>query len=367
MTACRLFSPNPPGRQGSALRTFAFAVFTSLATSLFAATAPLPKPVRVADVIDGHVHPSLCVAANGDVIAVYNKQGGGGKELLLCRSSDGGRTWTAPKAIPGMEPCSIYPGSLSRLSTGRLVLQWSCYHGEGERLWRQPQFSTSDDNGHTWTKSRDIPLPNLTNYSCLRHPLLELAPNRWVLTFYDRTVVFEPDTNRLENFGDGRDHGMVPIVRTPSGALVSGAPIAQATLPVSTPVEIVRGLRSTDQGRTWQPLHALPTFGVAGYDLIVLKNGWLALTSIIYGIGQDGEWAYEVIVSRDDGRTWNTNHGTQIFNPGRRIMGRGWPRSVQVDDNTLGTLFYDLDAKQPGGPGLFFVRTPISALTPAAK
>ena len=31
---------------------------------------------------------------HGDVLAVYNKQGGGGKELLLSRSTDGGRTWT---------------------------------------------------------------------------------------------------------------------------------------------------------------------------------------------------------------------------------------------------------------------------------
>ena len=47
-----------------------------------AATGDLTAPVKltdVADVIDGHVHPALCVAQNGDVLAVYNKQGGGGK------------------------------------------------------------------------------------------------------------------------------------------------------------------------------------------------------------------------------------------------------------------------------------------------
>ena len=52
----------------------------------------------------------------------------------------------------------------------------------------------------------------------------------------------------------------------------------------------------------------------------------------------------------------------QVFNPGRRISGRGWPRTVQLDEETLGTLFYDLDEEQQGGPGVFFVRTPISAL-----
>lgn len=325
------------------------------------APAP-PAPVRVADVIDGHVHPALCVAANGDVLAVYNKQGGGGKELLLCRSTDGGTKWSEPIAIPGISNCSIYPGSLTTLSGGDIVLHWSCYRKEGEKLWRQPQYCISRDNGQTWSAPKDIVLDELTNYSCLRHAVLELSPGRWVLPFYDRTVVFEVDTGKITPFGDQRAHGMVPIVRTPKGTLISGAPVANSILPVSLPRDIVRGLRSTDGGKTWQPLHAFPTFGVAGYDLTVLKNGSIVLTSIVYGVGQDGEWAYELIVSRDDGQTWDSPHAVTIYNPGRRISGRGWPRTVQLDDKTLGTLFYDLDATQPGGPGLFFVRTPVEAM-----
>ncbi|MGE5193801.1 MAG: exo-alpha-sialidase, partial [Deltaproteobacteria bacterium] len=210
---------------------------------------------------------------------------------------------------------------------------------------------------------REVPLSDLTNYSCLRHPVLELSPTRWVLPFYDRTVVFDTETRQVTPFGDGRNHGMVPIVKTSRGTLISGAPVANATLPVSVPREIVRGLRSIDGGKTWQALHAFPTFGVAGYDLTVLAEDWIVLTSIVYGVGQDGEWAYALILSRDDGRTWETAHATTIYNPGRRIAGRGWPRTVQLDRDTLGTLFYDLDQTQPGGPGVFFVRTPIRSIT----
>ena len=32
-----------------------------------------------------------------------------------------------------------------------------------------------------------------------------------------------------------------------------------------------------------------------------------------------------------------------------------------------GTLFFDLEPKQPGGPGVFFVRTPLAKLKPAAE
>jgi len=347
------------------------AAFASLVLSsgtAFAADAVTAAPVRVGNVIDGHVHPSLCLARNGDVLAVYNQQGGGGKELLISRSTDGGRTWSVAQPIPGIKNCSIYPGSLTTLSTGCIVLQWSCYHSEGEKLWRQPQFCTSDDDGRTWSNVREIPLPDLTNYSCLRHPLLEIAPNRWVLPLYDRTVIFDPETLRTEPFGDGRRHGLVPIVKTHQGTFLSGAPVASAAMPISTPVNLVRGLRSVDQGRTWKALHALPTFGVAGYDLTVLRNGWIVLTSIVYGVGQDGEWAYQLSVSRDDGCTWESDRAITIYNPGRRIAGRGWPRTAQLDHETLGTLFYDLDATQAGGPGVFFIRTPIRALdVPAAQ
>lgn len=322
-------------------------------------------PVRVADVIDGHVHPALCVAQNGDVLAVYNKQGGGGKELLLSRSSDCGRTWSPSQPVAGIADCSIYPGSLTALSDGRIVLHWSCYRSAASKLWRQPQFCTSADHGRTWSPPRDVPLPDLTNYSCLRHPLLELSPHRWALPFYDRTIILDDQTLKIERFGDNRNHGMVPLVKTSRGTMISGAPVANSTEPIVLPQNIVRGLRSADQGRTWQALHAFPEFGVAGYDLTVLKNDWIVLTSIVYGVGQDGEWAFQLTVSRDDGRTWETDRAITVYNPGRRIAGRGWPRTVQVDGEILGTLFYDLDAMQPGGPGVFFVRTPIRALEPA--
>lgn len=343
-----------------------FAVAIALTARLVVAEDPRPAvPVRVADVIDGHVHPAVCVAKNGDVLAAYNRQGGGGKELLLSRSTDRGRTWSPSQPIAGIADCSIYPGSLTTLSDGRIVLHWSCYMSAGERLWRQPRFCTSADHGRSWTEPRDIPLPDLTNYSCLRHPLLELSPHRWVLPFYDRTIVFHDETFQIAAFGDGRNHGMVPLVKTSRGTIISGAPVANSTQPVVIPNEIVRGLRSVDQGRTWQALHAFPTFGVAGYDLTVLKNGWIVLTSIVYGVGQDGEWAYQLTVSRDDGRTWESDRSVTVYNPGRRIAGRGWPRTVQVDDDTLGTLLYDLNPGQTGGPGVFFVRTPIQALGPA--
>src|SRR4029079_14476518 len=116
---------------------------TFLIASLAAAAAE--QPVRVADVISGHIHPALAVTPSGDLLAVYNKQGGGGKELLLCRSTDGGKTWTPPVAVSVIKQTSIYPGSLTTLSDGRIVLAWACYHGTQDPYFRTAHYCVSDD------------------------------------------------------------------------------------------------------------------------------------------------------------------------------------------------------------------------------
>ena len=319
-------------------------------------------PIRIADVIDGHVHPAFCRCPSSALLAVYNKEGGGGKELLLCRSTDGGRSWSAPSAVPGICNCSIYPGSLTALSDGRILLNWSCYRDPEVQMWREPQFALSDDEGKSWSAPHSFPITDHTASTAMRHAVIEWSASEWVCPFYDRTVIYDVRADAMAPFGDGRNHGMVPMVRTPRGTLISGAPQSHAPVPVGVPGSMVRGLRSTDAGRSWQALDVLPHFGVAGYDLTVLENDWIVLTAIVYGVGVDGEFAYELIVSRDDGATWALDQAVEVYNPGRRIGGRGWPRTVQIDAATLGTLFYDLSPEQEGGPGLYVVRTPLAAL-----
>ena len=75
-------------------------------------------------------------------------------------------------------------------------------------------------------------------------------------------------------------------------------------------------------------------------------------------------YAFELWLSRDDGVTFDRENAAVVYNPGRRITGRGWPRTVQLDDETVGTLFYDLTEapEQPGGPSLWFKTTKIAAM-----
>jgi hypothetical protein len=42
--------------------------------------------------------------------------------------------------------------------------------------------------------------------------------------------------------------------------------------------------------------------------------------------------------------------------------GHDCPRTVQLDRDTLGTILYDTDRKQPGGSGVFFCTTAMERL-----
>ena len=161
----------------------------------------------------------------------------------------------------------------------------------------------------------------------------------------DKTVVYDPQSEAVTPFGDGRKHGLVPMVRTAEGTLVSGA-----------------GMRSSDEGKTWQKIEPFPKIGADGwrYDLMAVDNGWL-IASEVLGPGIGGErWRF--VASRDDGQSWDFDGAMTFYDPGRPIGGRACPKTVQLDKETLGTVFYDTDPQQAGGAGVFFLRTPLAKL-----
>lgn len=313
------------------------------ALCLLAASATAQEssdPVRIAEGVSGHIHPALCVSKKGTLVAIFSQSDY--KDLRLANSSDGGKTWSKPAPFVHTAKLTIYPGSLTALQDGRLVHAWNNWYGEGKAKSRFVQFSVSEDEGKTWTEPRSLP-KNPDKESVIRHPLVELGPRAWLFPLGDKTVVYDPQREKLEPLGDGHAHGLVPIVRTPKGTLVSG-----------------RGLRSVDGGKSWQKVAPFPDVGKDGwrYEMIGLSNGWL-VASEIHGPGFGGN-LIRFVVSKDDGQSWDFDEALEYYNPGRPIGGRACPRTVELDARTLGTIFYDIDAKQPGGPGVFFLRTPLA-------
>jgi hypothetical protein len=307
-----------------------------------------PRPVRIGSGVSGHIHPAVCVTKKGTVLVVHSQSDF--RNLRLTRSDDGGRTWTWPVAFPGTEKLEIYPGSLTVLRDGRVVHAWNTWYKDAAgKKSRFVQFSISSDEGKSWGDVKSL-AKNANATSVVRHPLVELDTDDWLFSLSDRTIHYNPKTGVETKFGDGAPHGLVPIVRTPKGTFVSGS-----------------GKRSTDGGKTWARVEPFPKIGADGwrYDMTCLENGWL-IASEVLGPGFGGD-CWRFVVSRDDGATWDFANTVEFYNPGRPIGGRACPRTVQLDRDTLGTVYYDIDPKQDGGAGVFFLRTPLQKLMPPRR
>ncbi len=298
-------------------------------------------PLRIADPVDGHIHPSLCRTAKGTLVVTYGRVNH--RDLRILRSTDGGQSWSEPVPFPAAVGKTYYPGSLTALRDGSIVHAWNRWSADdNEQEPRSVVYSISSDEAVTW--SAPLPFPRTPEVmSVIRHPFVELAEDQWLVSLSDATFVYNPKTKQNVPFGDGRTHGLVPIVRTSYGRFVSGA-----------------GLRSTDDGMNWRKIDTFPDLKTQGWrhELVPLSNGWL-LASEILGPGVGGE-RIRYVISNDDGLTWLT--AFEYYNPGRAIGGRACPRTVQLDEQHVGVVFYDVDPNQPGGPGLFFLKIPIAQI-----
>ncbi len=301
------------------------------------------KPVRIAVPVNGHIHPAICVSHSGVIVVTYGRVNH--VDLRITRSTDGGATWSKPIPFAHTVDRTYYPGSLTTLSDGRLLHCWNRWDTPvTQKEPRSVLYSLSEDEGVSWGDPQPFPRDPKVK-TVIRHPVTELKNKQWLVSLWDRTLVFDSVTSRTTPFGDGRVHGLIPIVQTPKGTFISGA-----------------GIRSTDNGKTWRKIDGFPDIKSQGWrhEMVCLENGWL-LASEILGRGFGGE-RIRYRISHDDGLSWDGAY--EYYNPGRAINGRACPRTVQLDKETIGVVFYDIDKNQAGGPGLFFLRIPIEKLAP---
>ena len=136
------------------------------------------RPIKIAEPLSGHIHPSICMSKAGTLIVTFGRVNH--RDLRILRSHDAGKTWSHPEPFQHTTTTTHYPGSLTALSDGRIVHCWNRWEGDSdEKEPRRVLFSTSSDEGVTWTAPQSLPY-SPERRSVIRHPLVEITPSRWL-------------------------------------------------------------------------------------------------------------------------------------------------------------------------------------------
>jgi hypothetical protein len=209
------------------------------------------------------------------------------------RSVDGGKSWEKPVKTIGSAP----HGPI-QLQDGRLLYVGLSTHEKTLKLGAEE----SRDDGRSWQYLADIPVAEEDQ----RDP-------DWRIRMQD-----EPHVVEL------KDGQLVAMIRAE---------------PKDHSQTYMRQTESTDGGKTWSVTHQTPLYGYPPH-LMRLKNDWLL---VVYGVRREpfGEHA---CISKDGGKTWDVEHEITLRTAPNGDL--GYPSSVQLDDGSILTVYYQI--AQPG-------------------
>lgn len=341
--------------------------------------------------------PALSKSARGTLLAVYDIRRRAGRDLQedidigLSRSTDGGRTWDAPRVIMDqgrfgglpeeLNGCSD-PGIVVDQQTGEIFCFAVWMHGKpGQHQWvddgSEPGFEigraaqllmvSSQDDGLTWSTPQ-----NLTR---------QLKPESWWLlapspqsglSLEDGTLVMpmEGRTGReaLETFATimiSRDHGKSWNPGRPgvlSGNECQAVQLGDGSimLNVRNDLERFRAVAVThDLGQTWQPHPTSrntliePNCNGSLVRCDYVDNGKSRHVLLFANPhSQESRTMHTVQVSFDDGLTWPATHHW-LLDSGR---GAGYASLVQIDNEHVGIVYEGSQAH------LVFEKLPVRGL-----
>jgi len=313
--------------------------------------------------------PTIARTNSGELLVVFS----GNRDAHVCpygvtqmvRSRDNGKTWTEQVTINNT-PLDDRDAGIIQTRSGTLVVSWftSLAFAAPKYLARHPEWQRhaeklgpetrsrwlgnwirrSLDGGKTWEP------PVKQNVSAPHGPI-QLRDGRLLYvgtgSVEDRKVI---------GVEESRDDGI-------SWHLIATIPIASedsiryywephvAELPDGKLVAMfryqpkdrsqcyLRQSESRDGGKTWTVTHKTPIWGYPPH-LLVLKNGWLL---VVYGVRRE-PFGERACISRDGGETWDIEHEITLSPAMNDDL--GYPASVQLDDGSLWTVYYQVD--RPG-------------------
>lgn len=188
--------------------------FTAAGAASAAATAPeFSEQVLFAQHTDGYFCfriPAIVKASDGTLLAFaegrVNSCGDSGDiDLVLKRSTDGGRTWGPLQVVlPGNGDTRGNPAPVVDQRTGRIVLMTTYNPGDDDTI-RHPFVQYSDDDGATWSAARD-----------LTDEIVKPAWNSWYATGPGHAVQLR--------YGPHKGRLIVPANHEGNGGALNGGP-----------------------------------------------------------------------------------------------------------------------------------------------
>ncbi len=325
---------------------------------------------RVVVASTGAGKPSVAQLPNGEILVSYVKgypPKKGCTEVEVVRSSDEGKTWSEPV-------CAVdhthSPGDnyLIYLDEENLLLSYMHHEFGHPRPWQGPCLCRSIDGGRTWSE------PWLVDISAFcpngpygngdrRHVIMPDGRLLYFLGTYE--IPSRPLDYLMVSYDQGRTFPEYHLVSEMSGdsafALCKDGSIVGA-LRINADdfphrgahpelrekgecVHFMGFTRSRDEGRTWSAPVPLTGFNEIPGDILQLQDGRLMIT---FGV-RHFPVGIQALVTQSDAQTWNLDRQITLAWHGQLSFIEKWPRAkntighphtVQRPDGRLFTVYY---------------------------
>ncbi|MCP4644834.1 MAG: DUF1080 domain-containing protein [bacterium] len=283
--------------------------------------------------------PSIAQAANGDLIAVFSgdrtahisPEG----QCQMVRSTDDGATWSDAITIHNT-PIDDRDAGIIRTAKDTVLVSWFTNPGGGP--WQGHWVIRSEDHGVTWGA------PIRTEVTSPHGPV-QLSDGR-ILFVGQRPHESHSDKYDVgiqESTDDGRTWQTIGTFPVPEGARILSYDECHVVECASGKLlccfrdcyapHRMRQSESTDGGHTWSAPHLTEVVGYPPH-VIRLKNNWLLA---VYAKRWDPLGQYACI-STDEGVTWDVAREIKLASAWDGDI--GYPASVELDDGTIWTVFY---------------------------
>ena len=312
--------------------------------------------------------PTITRTKSNELLAVFS----GNRDAHVCpygitqmvRSTDNGKTWSAPETINNTPLDDRDPGILETFK-GTLLVSWFTslafdtpnqykahpewvrhaekLNAETKQEWLGNWTRRSTDGGKTWEKpvKQTVSAP---------HGPIELS-NKRLLYVGTGMIDGKYKIGVEESRSDGKSWKLISTIAIPDG--MSYDDLHEPHVVEVSPAKLVMMIRynpkdfsqnfmqqseSSNGGETWTILHATRIWGFPPH-LIRLTNGCLLA---VYGVRRP-VYSERACLSKDGGETWDIDNEVILC---QNINGDlGYPASVQLDDGSILTIYYQIDQK----------------------